>query len=92
MRESRIGQYLPAIAEVFARHAAAAMILWFDHEKASNDEINAGKSERCREQANATWVRAILTDSQRVMREALESRELQNIVSAMEDSAVEPGR
>ena len=90
MRESRIRQYLPAMASVFARCAAAAMILWFDHETpVFDDEINADELERRKTKANARWVRGILTDCQRVMLEALESAELQKIVSAMEGSRSE---
>ncbi len=90
MTGPRVRQYLPAMAEVFARHAAAAMILWCDREVAFDDEIDAEKSERRKDQANAAWVREILTDCRRVMRDALESEQLQRIVSAIENSGFEP--
>ena len=90
MRESTIRQYLPAIAEIFARHAAAAMILWFDHETPRFHGIDGEELERRKAQANSAWVRDILTGCRRLMLEALESEELRQIVSAIENSGFEP--
>jgi hypothetical protein len=90
MTEPRVRQYLPAIAEVFAQYAAVAMILWFDRDEAFDDEIDGDELETRRARAGAKWVRDLQVRCRRLMLEALESDELQRIVSAMETGSVEP--
>ena len=69
MTGTKIRQYLPVMADIFAQYAAVAALLWFDP-PFDVTEVEA----RC----------------QRAMRGALESKELQQIVSDIEDGAFEP--
>ena len=87
MNGSRIRQNLPAIADIFARHAATAMILWFD--APSDNEIDGDESEP-RRARGAAWVAEVQARCQRLMLDALESAELQELLGAAEESLFDP--
>jgi len=87
MREPRIRECLPAMADIFAHFALMAMLLWFD--APSDDEMGEDDSELCRAR-RAEQVTELQARCQRWMRGALESKELRQIVSEMEDSTFDP--
>ena len=87
MREPRIRECLPAIADIFAYFALMAMLLWFD--APSDDEMGEDDSELCRAR-RAEQVTELQARCQRWMRQALACKELQRIVSDIEDGAFDP--
>src|SRR6266852_5656825 len=100
MRGSRVRQYLPAIAEIFAQYAEAAMIqaasdyddeMWFDCEGPFfDDEIDDDEFERRYDQVDASWVKEFEARSRQAMAEALASAELQQLLTDAEGNTVEP--
>src|SRR5438046_2958108 len=98
MRGSEVRQYLPAIAEIFAQYAEAAMIqaasdydddMWFDCEGPFfDDEIDDDEFERRQDEVDGRWVREFEARSRQAMAEALASEELADLLSDVEENTV----
>ncbi len=99
MRGSRVRQYLPAIAEIFAQYAEAAMIqaasdyddeMWFDCEGPFfDDEIDDDEFERRQDEVDGRWVTEFEARSRQAMSEALASEELQELLTDAEENTLE---
>ena len=99
MRGSRVRPYLPAIAEIFAQYAEAAMIqaasdydddMWFDCEGPFfDDEIDDDEFERRQDEVDERWVTEFETRSRQAMAEALASEELRELLTDAEENTLE---
>src|SRR5713226_2900982 len=100
MRGSKVRQYLPAMAEIFAQYAEAAMIqaasdydddIWFDCEAPFfDDEIDDDEFERRQDEVDGRWATEFEARSRQAMAEALASAELQELLTGVEESAFDP--
>ena len=84
MTGTKLRQYLPALADIFAESAAGAMLLWSNGP--SDEEIGGRDPELYR----AERVTELYERCQSWMRQTLASEEVQKIISAIEDGTVEP--